>query len=208
MNSLRDRRLTQVAPFIWPQIPESALPCLSDFKRQSLLGPFTGSWSVWKITIYYPQQAKSEKSYVLIRLILRVKYRGLGLGETPLELRGLRLFHEGEGYGSLFCLFVWVRSVLNEGLSTPGLASKMLPLRPALSLISEFQTCRMLLALPIHLVHPGINHSFFFLPVLASVLSRVPGDLFQNPESPWDPEIHAPMPCVPLCEEFLFPAHP
>lgn len=106
MNTLRDPWLTQVAPFIWPQIPESALPCLSAFKRQCLLGPFTGSWSVWKITIYYPQQAKSEKSYVLIRLILRAKYRGLGLGETPLELRGLRLSHEGERYGSLFCLSV------------------------------------------------------------------------------------------------------
>lgn len=106
MNTLRDPRLTQVAPFIWPQIPESALPCLSAFKRQYLLGPFTGSWSVWKITIYCPQQAQSEKSCVLIRVILRAKYRGLGLGETPLELRGLRLSHEGEGYGSLFCLSV------------------------------------------------------------------------------------------------------
>lgn len=36
---------------------------------------------------------------------MRVKYRGLGLGHTLLELRGLRLSHEGSPMGAYFVCF-------------------------------------------------------------------------------------------------------
>lgn len=47
-------------------------------------------------------QIWGEISEVRFRLDLRAKYRSLDLEHSCLELRALRLFHEGKGYGSLF----------------------------------------------------------------------------------------------------------
>lgn len=70
--------------------------------------------------------------------------------------------------------------------------------------ISKFKNFGTALASLIHLMHSGVSYSFSW-PVLAFiVLSGIPGDLIQNPLSPRDLQIHAPIPWTPEVKNVCF----
>lgn len=164
------------------QFPESAFPDLSQPQENPYL---VLTWVADQGGLRITAQTVL-KGEVLGKLDLRAKHKGLDLGHSRLELRGVRFSHKDESCESLyrvFCLF------FQKGTE---LAAAFMRIRqhnvfsqassfPVISKLKNFGTA---LASLIHLMHSGVSYSFSW-PVLAFiVLSRIPGDLLQNPLSP------------------------
>lgn len=90
---------TRVSSF-GSQFPESAFPDLNASPRKSLPGPYIVCQGGLLITAQ-----TFLKGEVLGKLDLRAKHKGLGLGHSRLELRGVSFSHEDESCESLYIVF-------------------------------------------------------------------------------------------------------
>lgn len=126
------------------------------------------------------------KGEVLGKLDLRAKHKGLGLGHSRLELRGVRFSHEDESCESLYRVFrLFFQKCTEEGAALMRISQhNVFPQASPFPVISKFKKFGTALASLIHLMHSGVSYSFSW-PVLAFiVLSGIPGDLIQNSQSP------------------------